>query len=158
VDKKLGRLLRRGVLDHSDLRACGAVIYSRSTHRLLFLLRSGEKHEDTWALAGGKVERDENITEALIREISEETGYDISTAKLIPLELFRSKDNRFEYHTFVCLVDEEFLPKLNEEHKGYAWCDTAAFPKPLHPGLWTSWTNQSIQKKIATIRSVLEVS
>ena len=158
MDQELGRLLRRGILDHSDLRACGAVVYSVRTNRVLFLLRNGDKHQNTWALAGGKTEIGESITQALSRELSEEIGLDITGLKTIPLELFKSKDSKFEYHTFVCLVADEFIPKLNEEHKGYCWCDIDSFPKPLHPGLWSSWNNREIQKKLKTIRSVLEVA
>lgn len=158
MDKVMGRVLRRGILEHSDLRACGAVIYARKTHRVLFLLRNGDKHQNTWALAGGKVESNESINEALCRELREEIGIDAQGLKIIPLELFKSPDKHFEYHTFVCLVEEEFIPVLNEEHKGYAWCDTDSFPKPLHPGLWSSWSNKEIQKKLKTIRSVLEVT
>ena len=158
MDKVMGRVLQRRVLVDSDLKACGAVIYSKSTDRVLFLLRSGEKHQNTWALAGGKVEDGETIMEALHRELREETGLDAADHKLMPLELFKSKDNHFEYHTFVCLVDREFVPTLNAEHKGYAWCDVDSFPKPLHPGLWSSWSNKEIKKKLATIRSVLEAT
>ena len=158
MDKELGRSVQRGILEHSDLRACGAVIYAKNTSRVLFLLRSGDKHQNTWALAGGKAESTETVLAALHRELREEIGLDVGDLILIPLELFKSKDNRFEYHTFVCLVEEEFIPFLNEEHKGYAWCDTDSFPKPLHPGLWSSWSNKEIQKKLKTIRSVLEVA
>lgn len=158
MGKELGRVLQRGLLDHSDLRACGAVVYAKRTNRILFLLRNGEKHQNTWALAGGKVESGETIRQALSRELIEETGLSTTDLKLIPLELFRSKDNKFEYHTFVCLVDEEFIPQLNEEHKGYCWCDLDSFPKPLHPGLWSSWNNKEIKQKLQTIRAVLEVT
>jgi 8-oxo-dGTP pyrophosphatase MutT (NUDIX family) len=158
MGKELGRVLQRGLLDHSDLRACGAVVYAKRTNRILFLLRNGEKHQNTWALAGGKVESGETIRQALSRELIEETGLSTTDLKLIPLELFRSKDNKFEYHTFVCLVDEESIPQLNEEHKGYCWCDLDSFPKPLHPGLWSSWNNKEIKQKLQTIRAVLEVT
>lgn len=158
VDQIMGRVLQRGLLESSNLRACGAVVYAKDTHRVLFLLRNGDKHQNTWALAGGKAEANENIAEALNRELIEEIGLDSRDCKMIPLELFKSKDNHFEYHTFVCLVDKEFVPSLNEEHKGYCWCDTNSFPKPLHPGLFSSWSNKEVKKKLATIRSVLEVS
>lgn len=154
----MGRVLRRGILEHNHLKACGAIIYARNTHRVLFLLRNGERHGNTWALAGGKVEAEESISQALKRELNEEIGLDSTNLKMIPLELFKSQDKHFEYHTFICIIEEEFVPKLNEEHKGYAWCSTDSFPKPLHPGLWSSWNNKEIKKKIATIRSILEVA
>lgn len=154
----MGRVLRGRLLEHSDLKACGAVIYARRTHKVLFLLRNGDKHGNTWALAGGKVEQNESITEALRRELEEEVGLDATDLKMIPLELFKSQDNRFEYHTFICLVEEEFIPKLNEEHKGYAWCNVDSFPKPLHPGLWSSWSNKEIRKRLQTVRNILEIA
>jgi len=160
VDQVLGRILQRGHVGSSDLKhlkACGAVVYAKNTHRVLFLLRNGDKHQNTWALAGGKVEGNETVTQALYRELHEEIGLNATDLKTIPLELFTSDDTHFEYHTFVCLVDCEFVPLLNDEHKGYAWCAVDSFPKPLHPGLWSSWTNKEIQKKLETIRHVLDV-
>jgi 8-oxo-dGTP pyrophosphatase MutT (NUDIX family) len=155
MDQILGRLLQRGHVGRGDLKACGAVIYAKDTHRVLFLLRNGDKHQNTWALAGGKAEGNETVTQALYRELSEEVGLDATDLKIMPLELFTSKDSHFEYHTFVCLVAKEFVPQLNNEHKGYAWCAVDSFPKPLHPGLWSSWTNKEIRKKLETIKQVL---
>ena len=158
MDQVMGRVLQRGPVGRSDLKACGAVIYAKDTHRVLFLLRDGDKHQNTWALAGGKVEEGETISEGLHRELREEIDLDAKDLKIIPLELFKSKDKHFEYHTFVCLVDHEFVPKLNEEHKGYAWCAVDSFPRPLHPGLWSSWSNKEIRKKLETIKQVLEIT
>lgn len=155
--KKLGRILRRGILEHRDLKACGALIYAKNTNRVLFLLRD-TSHNNTWGLVGGKCETDESILEALTREINEEINYEINDSKIIPLELFKSQDGKFEYHTFVCVIEEEFIPRLNHEHKGYCWCTIDSFPKPLHPGLWSSWSNKAIQKKLSTLEEVLKVA
>jgi 8-oxo-dGTP pyrophosphatase MutT (NUDIX family) len=158
MEKKLGGVLQRRLLVDSHIIACGAVVYAKNTSRVLFLLRNTEKYNDTWALAGGKVEGNETVIEALKRELKEEISFDIDQNKIIPLELFTSKDNKFRYHTFVCLVEEEFIPKLNAEHKGYCWCDINNYPKPLHPGLWSSWSNSEIKKKLATLHSVLKIA
>lgn len=155
--KKLGRFLRRGILVDRDLKACGALLYAKNTNRVLFLLRD-TSYNNTWGLVGGKCEFNESVTDALRREINEEINYEILDNKLIPLELFKSQDGKFEYHTFVCIVEEEFTPKLNHEHKGYCWCTIDSFPKPLHPGLWSSWSNKAIQKKLSTLEEVLKVT
>jgi 8-oxo-dGTP pyrophosphatase MutT (NUDIX family) len=158
MEKELGRLLQRGILVNSNLKACGAIIYATSTNRVLFLLRNTERYNDTWGLAGGKVEGEETIIEALRRELLEEIDFDLINTKIVPLELFTSRDNKFQYHTFVCIVDEEFIPNLNDEHKGYCWCNINNYPKPLHPGLWSSWSNKEIKRKLKTLQDVLKIT
>jgi 8-oxo-dGTP pyrophosphatase MutT (NUDIX family) len=158
LEEKLGGVLQRRILVNSNLIACGAVVYAKKTNRVLFLLRNTEKYNETWALAGGKVEKNETIFSALKRELLEEISLDVSLCKIVPLELFTSKDNKFSYHTFVCIVEEEFIPTLNDEHKGYCWCDINNYPKPLHPGLWSSWSNKEIKKKLRTLQSVLKIT
>ena len=159
--KKLGGVIQRRSVAPSNLKlfkACGALLLANSTKRFLFLLRDNDTHSDTWGLVGGKVEDDETVMQALEREIIEEVGKPILIKKTIPLELFNSEDGNFEYHTFVCLIDEEFIPDLSDEHKGYCWCDVKSFPKPLHPGLWSSLSNYEIQKKLHTVKDILEIA
>ena len=71
--------------------------------------------------------------------------------------LFRStSDNqRFVYYTFLIMVDQEFVPILNEEHRGYCWVELRDHPKPLHPGLWRSFNFDIVKKKIKTLESIL---
>ena len=159
--EKLGRSVPRRVLATDPVKlfkACGALLLANDTRRLLFLLRDNDTHSNTWGLVGGKVEDTETIMQALSREIIEEVGYDIEINKKIPLELFRSDDGNFEYHTFICIIDKEFIPNLSDEHKGYCWCDVNSFPRPLHPGLWSSLSNDDIQQKLHTMRDILEIT
>jgi len=159
--KKLGGAVQRRTMASGNLKlfkACGALLLANKTKRLLFLLRDNDTHSDTWGLVGGKVEDNETVMQALEREIIEEVGRKILIKKTIPLELFNSEDGNFEYHTFVCLIDEEFIPNLSDEHKGYCWCDVQSFPKPLHPGLWSSLNNFEIQKKLHTVKDILEIT
>lgn len=137
------------------IKAAGALFLSINTQRFLFLLRSDDTYTGTWATVGGRVEKKETVIESLAREIKEEVGFLPMVRKTIPLDLFVSDDGRFEFHTFVCLVDKEFIPILNNEHSGYAWSDIKGFPKPLHPALYNALQSAELKSKISNI---LEVS
>lgn len=137
------------------IESTGALIYSISTKRYLFLLRSGTKYANTWGLPGGKIERGETVSEGLAREIEEELGGVIPNAKLYPIEKFTSENNKFTYHTFLIPVDDEFVPVLNDEHKGYAWCAVEDHPKPLHPGVWRTINFNEVIEKLKTVQRLL---
>jgi len=136
---------------------CGALIYSKKTRRYLFLLRNQKKHSGSWGLVGGGVEQNETPIDALRREINEEIG-DIEILKIVPLEKFTAENTSFEYHTYLITVDDEFIPQLNLEHRGYAWTAINDCPKPLHPGVWRTFSFQCIIDKIKTFESALEVA
>lgn len=133
----------------------GALFLSKSTKRYLFVLRNGAKHDSTWAFVGGKTEQNETEYTALQREIVEEIGFMPLVLKTIPVEKFTNKKNNFTYSTYVCVVEEEFLPTLNHEHKGYAWSKLDAWPKPLHPGVFTTFQIDEIVSKIKTIEDLM---
>ena len=71
-----------------------------------------------------------------------------SEGKILPIELYLSEDRGFEYGTYVCLVDKEFLTEINET---IAWCSLADLPKNLHVGLKNTLNSQIIRAKIDTI-------
>jgi hypothetical protein len=71
-----------------------------------------------------------------------------SAGKIIPIELYLSNDNGFEYGTYICLVNKEFTTTTA---KTIAWCSLDYLPKQLHPGLKNTLSNQIIKTKIDTI-------
>jgi 8-oxo-dGTP pyrophosphatase MutT (NUDIX family) len=133
----------------------GALVYARSTNRYLFLLRNKQRNAGHWGIVGGKVEPGETIIHGLIREIEEEIGQNFSKKKFIPLETFTADNRKFVYYTFLVDCDQEFVPTLNEEHRGYCWVELNDHPKPLHPGLWRSFNFDIVKKKIKTLESIL---
>ena len=155
VDKELRRSLPRGRVESGNLISAGALIYCKTTHRYLFLLRNGGSYAGSWGLVGGKIDAGETVVDGLNREIAEELGGMIKDAKLIPIEKFTSDTSRFEYHTYVINVDEEFVPMLNREHRGYCWVHLDDYPKPLHPGVWRTFKFNSVIEKIKTLETVL---
>ena len=149
--------VHRGRMDNNSIKyleSCGALIYCTTTHRYLFLLRSGSKHAGSWGLVGGKLEPGESVAQGLLREIAEEIGNVVPDPKLIPIEKFTSENKNFIYHTFLITVAEEFIPVLNEEHRGYAWVPLQEHPKPLHPGVWRTFNFKSVIEKLHTIETI----
>jgi len=73
---------------------------------------------------------------------------DYSAGRLIPIELYLSEDRGFEYGTYVCLVDQEFLTTAAPT---LCWAQLDHLPKNLHNGLKTTLNNQIIRTKIETI-------
>ena len=137
------------------MKAVGVWFYCGRTQRYLYLLRNDARHPDTWGLAGGKVETGENLLQAVERECSEELGRVPDYERLIPIEKFTSPDGVFEYHTFWCRVESEFVPDLNHEHTGYAWIESGRWPRPLHPGLWNTVNLDAVQQKIQQVEQTL---
>jgi 8-oxo-dGTP pyrophosphatase MutT (NUDIX family) len=139
----------------SNLKSsCGALIYCTNTHRYLFLLRKNGRYPDTWGLVGGKIEDGETNFEGLQREIKEELGGEIKDAKIIPIETYTSDNGKFVYQTYLIKVEEEFVPVLNHEHKGYCWVELQDYPKPLHPGVYRTIRFQANQDKIKILETI----
>jgi 8-oxo-dGTP pyrophosphatase MutT (NUDIX family) len=130
-------------------RSAGVFFYSNSTNRFLYLLRTDSKNPNTWGIPGGKIEQGETLFEGIIRECEEEIGYFPNCAKLIPIQKFIN--HSFTYHTFYCKVEEEFIPRLNDEHCGYAWVTEGQYPKPLHPGLFSTVNFDIVKIKLKAL-------
>jgi ADP-ribose pyrophosphatase YjhB (NUDIX family) len=141
----------------SRIKASGALFLSIKTKRFLFLMRADDTYTNTWATVGGRAESGETVIESLSREIQEEIGFLPIVRKTIPVDLFISNDEKFEFHTFICLVDNEFIPRLNQEHKGYAWSGIDSYPKPLHPALFNALQLPELKHKIENVLDLLEV-
>lgn len=129
-------------------RSCGALIFCSRTKRFLFLLRSNGKQANKWGIVGGKLENNEDALSGLVREIREELDGEIPGAEFISIEEYIHQKNHFSYHTFLIKVDEEFVPELNQEHKGYCWVKIEDYPRPLHPGVWRTFSNSKNKEKI----------
>ena len=139
----------------ANTEGCGALVYARTTNRYLFLLRTKHRSAGHWGIPGGKIEFGETVIQGLVREIKEEIGVDFAKKKFIPLETFTADNRKFIYYTFLVDCDKEFVPELNEEHRGYCWVELDDYPKPLHPGLWRSFNFDIVKKKIRTLEAIL---
>ena len=136
---------------NNGITCSGALFYTLDTNRLLFLYRAQGKRKDLWGLVGGTNEGSETPFEGLKREIEEEIGFLPNIKKTLPLESFVSNDSKFYFHTYLCVVEEEFIPILNNEHTGYAWCSFTKWPKPLHYGLRNTLQSKVNLNKLETV-------
>lgn len=139
-------------MENSTVNAVGVWFYATDTQRYLYLLRNDPRHPGTWGLPGGKIDSGETLLQAMQRECEEELGHMPEYVRLVPLEKFTSADGHFAYHTFFCSVSSEFRPQLNDEHIGWAWIDSGHWPRPMHPGLWSTVNFEAVQEKISTIQ------
>ena len=134
----------------------GGLFLAKDTKRFMLLMRTQGKTAGTWGLVGGKKEpTDTTPVDVLRREIEEEVGRLPNIEKIVPLELFISSDQHFQYNTYVLLVDKEFIPVLNNEHSGYAWCEYDAWPKPLHQAVRNSLNNKIIRAKLELLLDLI---
>ena len=73
--------------------------------------------------------------------------------RIVPIELYLSEDRGFEYGTYVCVVDQEFLTAAS---KTVCWSDLDYLPKQLHSGLRTTLNNLVIRVKIKTVMELIK--
>ena len=95
-------------------RGVGALIYN-DKNEVLLLRRNEDGRRKTWAMPGGKVDKGETFDEALSREVMEELGVEIESAKP-----FIAKPDIFEGRLFetVCFkVKIKGEPVIKEKNK-----------------------------------------
>jgi 8-oxo-dGTP diphosphatase len=94
----------------------GAVIVRDG--RVLIIRRAHEPRKGEWSLPGGKVELGETMTEAVRREMKEETGLDVDVGPLVELfdRVHRDAEGRVRYH-FV-IADFLCVPIGGQEQAG----------------------------------------
>lgn len=135
----------------------GALFYAKNTGRFLLLQKAHGKNAGTWGLVGGTNVEGENPWQGLQREVQEEIGQAPEIIKTIPLETFVSNDKVFNFHTYLCVINAEFIPTLSSEHCAWAWSTIDYAPKPLHQGLRNSFNNKIIRTKLQTIFDLMEL-
>jgi 8-oxo-dGTP pyrophosphatase MutT (NUDIX family) len=114
--------------------AAGCLIMARETGRILIPHRSEHcQQPNTWGTWGGALDHGESPEDAVLRELSEEAGFD-TPLETIPLYVFRHESG-FRYYNFLVTTAREFEPRINWETQGFAWVTFGEWPEPAHFGL-----------------------
>ena len=101
--------------------------FLESEGKILLLHRQDHKQQGgTWGAPAGKREKGESIRQAIIREVSEETGILLEEKNLVHFKevYVRYKDFDFTYHLFHQALDSGAAGAVRidpEEHKAFAW-------------------------------------
>lgn len=133
IPKKVGKEF---IGKDADVSKCAAGILFVAPDGDVLLLRRASTEPNFaghWALPGGKAEQGETPEQAADREAKEEIGEVPEGAKKLLQQ--RRTPTGMTFHTFAQKAPEKFVPKLNEEHSGFAWAPLHMLPQPLHPAL-----------------------
>ena len=80
-----------------------------------------------WEFPGGKVEANETLQEALIREIYEELNININVYEKVAEEKYKDSEINIVLHYFLCSIKDGDI-SLNE-HEAMEWVDKTDFDK-----------------------------
>lgn len=114
----------------------GLLFLAKNTGRILLILENSKWTVPTFAKSGPLLD---DVRELLLK---------YSQGRILPIELYLSEDRGFEYGTYVCLVDQEFLTNASTT---ICWASLDYLPKQLHSGLTITLNNTVIRTKIETI-------
>jgi 8-oxo-dGTP diphosphatase len=122
------------ITDHRPYVGMGVLVMRRG--RVLLGRRRGSHGEGYYAAPGGHIEFGESFEQAARREVSEETGLEITELRLLSVGNYVFKRDDGERH----YIDVDFVceagagePQLTEPEKcdGWEWYDLDDLPQPL---------------------------
>lgn len=114
----------------------GLLFISKKTGRIFLILE-----ESKWTVPTF-------VRSRSLLEDAEELLSRYSSGRVLPIELYVSADQGFEYGSYVCLVENEFLGGHDET---ICWANLDLLPKQIHTGLKNSLNNQLTRTKLDTI-------
>jgi len=92
---------------------------------ILLLYRQDHKSEgNTWGVPAGKVNEGEEILEAMVRELQEETGFQLPSSQLSYFDKVYVKYPNYDfiYHIYQINLDQRQKVAINHnEHKDFKW-------------------------------------
>src|SRR3989344_435171 len=99
--------------------------FIENNQEILLLHRQDSKlYGNKWGVPSGKINPDEKALEAMLREIKEETGFEINPSKIKSFgqTYVAYPEFDFTYHIFHTTMNLRLKVNINlEEHKDYLW-------------------------------------
>jgi len=101
-------------------------IITNDKNEYLFLRRSASKYpgkDKRWDIPGGRIEPEESLADALVREVKEETNLDVDTAnlRLVAAQDIFVQDKNFHAVRLTYYANATGDVHLSEEHTEYVW-------------------------------------
>lgn len=87
-----------------------------NNNRVLLLRKSGSLK---WELPGGHADPGEKMKKAAIREVREETGYQLKLKDIT--KTHTHVDGKYKCNMYVCTTPVKQKPRLSDEHVDYKW-------------------------------------
>lgn len=110
-------------------RGAGCLVLALNTERILYVKRSSHVLEpNTWGTVGGAIDRNEDVQDAVLRELKEETGYTGSYKANIHLYTFVDNKTGFKYYNQLIIIPDEYKCNLNWENSDYEWLPLGKYP------------------------------
>jgi 8-oxo-dGTP diphosphatase len=101
-------------------QAVAAIIVNEEDQILLIKISGNSiNHAHKWENAGGKVDGEETVEEAVIREVGEELGVEY----MIDEVLFTQDDENFKVTVFTGTINQEPMLKEVGKHSQIGWFD-----------------------------------
>ncbi len=122
--------LYRKIRDTVPIASVDALILCRG--KLLLLLRNNEPAKGLWWTPGGRVRKGEQLSEAVRRELEEETGLSPCNIEKIGVMCHIWPEVHFVTSFFRVDVEDDAVV-LNDEHSDFRW--VSSVNDELHPYL-----------------------
>ncbi|KNY25475.1 NUDIX hydrolase [Pseudobacteroides cellulosolvens] len=98
----------------------------------------------TWECVGGKIEFGEELETALIREIKEEVGLNVTVEKLLYATTFKTSPTRqVVILTYLCRSEVTDV-RLSVEHLEYLWATKDQLKQLLHQGILEDFEKNNV--------------
>lgn len=135
----------------------GALFYCTETERFLLMLRGDDGDDgNCWCCLGGGRDDGESLETTVRREAFEEAALPMDTPYDLRRVGTKHYEDGFKFTNYLALIDEEFLPIINEEHKSFQWVPYRDFPPEMHEGMMSVFQSPDGQRALQQYTNALD--